>query len=213
MSALHTLSYDELVNALVAQGVPRERAEARARLEVLTQVRARVPANRGRPLSAAHRQAIKEGLAASRDHTDVKGSSEHADQVALFSRAMEHEDRIPELRGLYATPNAGKRSRRVGYELKREGLRPGMLDVCLPLPRGGYGALYIEMKRPGNGPSADQLAWAGTLRALGNRVEFCWGTDAAWDVILDYLEYRDTAGVTTIPSPQPCDNGRQSRDD
>jgi hypothetical protein len=44
-------------------------------------------------------------------------------------------------------PNEGKRSKETGYLLKKMGLLPGTPDYFHPIVRGGYGGLWIEMKR------------------------------------------------------------------
>lgn len=49
---------------------------------------------------------------------------------------------------LYHNANEGIRPGGQGRRIKREGLRKGVADLCLSVPRKGYGALYIEMKSP-----------------------------------------------------------------
>lgn len=53
----------------------------------------------------------------------------------------------PELQLLYHVPNEGKRTWRTGARLKSEGLKPGVPDLCLPVARGKYHGLYVELKR------------------------------------------------------------------
>lgn len=58
---------------------------------------------------------------------------------------------VPETRrGRYAfhIANEGIRVGRQGGRAKREGIVRGVADICLAIPNHGYGALYIEMKRP-----------------------------------------------------------------
>ena len=43
-------------------------------------------------------------------------------------------------------PNEGKRSPQQGAKLKRMGMQKGFPDLVVPLPRGNYHGLYIEMK-------------------------------------------------------------------
>lgn len=114
---------------------------------------------------------------------------EHAEQVALFEWMALAATRWPELRLAYAIPNGARRSARDGAKLKREGLKAGMPDVVLPVPRGGFAALYVELKRPDDGGrlSPAQRLIHPLLRAAGNRVEVCRGWDAARLVIEDYL--------------------------
>ena len=69
------------------------------------------------------------------------------------------------------------------------GVRAGVPDVCLPVPRGKYHGLYIEMKRADGGRlRPDQEGWLEALREQGYRAEVCHGFDAARLVITEYLK-------------------------
>ena len=81
-------------------------------------------------------------------------AGETTEQIKLFNWARMYEDIIPPLRLLYHVPNEGKRSQGGGQILKAAGLKSGVPDVCLPVARKGYNALYIEMKYGKNKPSA-----------------------------------------------------------
>lgn len=112
--------------------------------------------------------------------------TEHAEQVAL----IEWFDRqYPEHRGrLFAIPNGSHKSRNAASAFKREGLRKGVPDLCLPLARYARHALYIELKRQRGGRlSTEQAGWIEYLRAQGNAAEVCNGFDAARVVVEKYL--------------------------
>lgn len=77
-----------------------------------------------------------------------------------------------------------------GWRLKRAGVRPGVSDLFLALPRGGHHGLWIEMKALGvQRPRAtkDQERWLLRMTDLGYRAELCVGADAALQVLDDYL--------------------------
>ena len=120
---------------------------------------------------------------------------EDDEQEALFSWARLNVQRYPELEALYSIPNgaalAGKPKQRAMQmaRLKKTGLRPGVSDVCLPIKRGPYGSLWIEMKAPGRlkGVSEDQKEWGALMVKLGNRFVVCDTWEKARDVILGYL--------------------------
>lgn len=115
-------------------------------------------------------------------------AAESGEQQALFDWAKRCEGIYPELEALYHIPNEGKRGRAAAGKLVAEGLRAGVPDVCLPVPRGGYGALYIEMKRPKGGRvTGNQKKWVERLRRAGNRVEVCRRFEDAGRVIMQYL--------------------------
>lgn len=91
---------------------------------------------------------------------------------------------------VYHIPNERKCSGRQGASLKRQGVRPGIPDLCVPLPRGGYGALYIEMKAEGGKITEEQVGWIHRLREYGNMAAVCYGSRNAIDLIELYLAGR-----------------------
>lgn len=114
---------------------------------------------------------------------------EGAEQRALFAWAKLNERSHPELALLHAIPNGGKRNPREAANLKAQGVKAGVPDICLPVPRGGCASLYIELKRrQGGRPTQAQLDWMDALKAEGNAVALCYGADAAMTEILRYLE-------------------------
>ena len=114
-------------------------------------------------------------------------SLEHLEQVAFFDWAESMLAEIPQLALLYAVPNGGKRSIAVAGKLKMEGVKPGVPDVVLPVARGTYHALYIEMKEPRGGITPAQADWQFSLSREGNRVVVCTTWEAARDHVLAYL--------------------------
>lgn len=77
---------------------------------------------------------------------------------------------------------------RTAVRLKSEGVLAGMPDLVVARRRKGYGALYIEMKRQKQGSvSKAQKQIHEALTNEGYKVEVCYGADAAWQTIQDYL--------------------------
>jgi hypothetical protein len=119
---------------------------------------------------------------------------EHQHQVALFRWASLMAREYPELRLMYAIPNGGGRSKAEAGRLKAEGVKPGMPDVCLPAPRGAFGACYIELKRPAapgqakGRVSPEQRAVLAELEAAGNRVGVAVGWEEAKAILMEYLQ-------------------------
>lgn len=72
-----------------------------------------------------------------------------------------------------------------------EGLRSGVPDLCLPVPRHGYGALYIEMKFGKGRLSNAQRIYKQQLEDAGNKVAVCYTADAAVEVLRHYLRRAD----------------------
>lgn len=113
--------------------------------------------------------------------------TEHDEQVALFQWAEANEAQYPELALLFAVPNGGYRPMTTAAQLKAEGVRSGVPDVCLPVARGRFHSLWIEMKRKPNTTSDAQRAWLDALRRYGHCAVVCWSANEAINSILSYL--------------------------
>ncbi len=119
----------------------------------------------------------------------MRNHLEDDEQSALFGWAALY----PQCRLLYAVPNGGYRKPREAARMKRQGTRAGVPDICLPVARGGFHGLYIEMKRPivkGEAKpvvSKEQAQWLKDLRAEGYCAEVCYGFNDARDLIENYL--------------------------
>lgn len=119
---------------------------------------------------------------------DVIGT-EACEQEALFAWAEYQQGKYPELELMYHIPNGGSRNKIEAARLKAQGVKPGVPDICLPIPRGKYHGLYIELKRTKGGRiSSDQTVWLEKLMHQGYAVALCLGWDDARDVIIKYLE-------------------------
>ena len=115
--------------------------------------------------------------------------TENAEQAALFQWAELASGAHPELRLLYAIPNGGLRDGRTAAILARTGVKSGVPDLCLPVARGGWHSLYLELKRAKGGRvSENQKNWINALNDQGNKAVVCRGWQQAQDMIMDYLE-------------------------
>lgn len=105
---------------------------------------------------------------------------------------------VPELKWFHAIPNGGTRgddakSRAIrGGQLKAEGVRQGVPDTFLPVPRNGWHGLYIEMKRPGKikDTSKEQDEFGEYAKSVGFGWIVCDDWRKAADVLISYLTYR-----------------------
>lgn len=114
--------------------------------------------------------------------------TEAQEQTALFEWRDIQAKRIPELALCFAIPNGGSRHPIEALHLKQQGVKPGVPDIMLPVMRGGYGGLFIEMKRrKGGRVSVDQQRMILALRAQGYKVEVCRGWEEARETICEYL--------------------------
>lgn len=119
--------------------------------------------------------------------TFAKNGSEHGHQVAIFCCASQHFNEFPQLRLMYASPNGGKRDKITAANLKAEGVKSGVPDICLPWPNCGKHGLYIELKIGNNKPTEEQYQYIAELKKAGYAAEWVIGWQAAWQLILVYL--------------------------
>ena len=125
--------------------------------------------------------------------------SEHDEQAALIEWAQSQINIYPELQLLYAVPNQGGSGRAAiirGQKMKREGMKKGVPDLCLPITRGNFLTLYIEMKDVGSKGrlSAEQSNWIGLLSEAGHNVQVCHGFEEAMNTLINYLRLDDVLG-------------------
>ena len=94
----------------------------------------------------------------------------------------------PELALLYHIPNGGKRNAVEAAHFKQQGVLPGVADLHLPVARGCYYSLYIEMKADKGRPSANQVWFGKNVTALGNFWVICHGSRQAIQTLEWYLK-------------------------
>lgn len=58
---------------------------------------------------------------------------------------------------LFHIPNGGKRTKIEASRLKAMGVLPGVPDLFLALPSGGYHGMFIEVKKPGEIPNEEKV--------------------------------------------------------
>lgn len=94
----------------------------------------------------------------------------------------------PELRCMFAIPNGGSRHKLEAINLKFQGVKAGVPDIFLPLPKGKYHGLFIELKVGKNKTSTSQNEWIERLKKAGYMSEVCYGFDNAKETIEKYLK-------------------------
>lgn len=116
--------------------------------------------------------------------------SEHDEQVRLleWSEWMART-KSSDYALLFAIPNGGQRNKVTAAKLKAEGVKPGVPDLFLPVPKGIYTGLFIEMKRrKGGRVSPDQVKWLAELMSRGYKCIVARGCDQAIEAITYYME-------------------------
>lgn len=115
--------------------------------------------------------------------------SEHNLQVAIIQWARLYQSKWPELELLHAIPNGGYRNAREARRLKKEGVLAGIPDLCLPVPRGDYHGLYMELKYGRNRLTKSQLYITNKLSMAGYFMAICYEFEHAISTITEYLEF------------------------
>ena len=124
----------------------------------------------------------------------ASGTEDGHQRALLLSLALYIRPTFPLIDLIYHIPNGGSRggSRRdaqiAGAMMNGLGVKKGTPDLCLPIPRQGFGALYIEMKKPNDGKlSADQCKRIRMLCEAGNAVAVIDDYKAGYWFIHAYL--------------------------
>ena len=90
--------------------------------------------------------------------------SEHQLQVLVLDY-IEREKATPDIFA-FSVPNAGQRSLHMGVRMKREGLRAGVADIGVMLPKGRIA--WLEMKSHKGRQSIHQKAFQARCERLGH---------------------------------------------
>ena len=93
---------------------------------------------------------------------------------------------VPEVALLHIA-NEGTGSVVRGRLQKRQGVRAGVADLFLSVPRGGRAGLWIEMKRKDGQVRPEQREFLNQMQELGYDCAVCRGAEAAREVITAYM--------------------------
>lgn len=122
-----------------------------------------------------------------------KSGTEFGEQSALIQWVRYQSKREALLDLLIAIPNGGERGKAAAAKAKAEGVRPGVSDLFLPVPRHGHHGLWLEMKRHIGGRESDeQKEWARLMREQGYAYVCCHGWQSAASALLQWLEIEES---------------------
>lgn len=114
-------------------------------------------------------------------------------QEAIFKWAETLIPKYPELEWFHSVPNGGKRNSFEAQNLKKQGVTPGILDLHLPVARGGFHGMMIELKKPGSKcekARKEQEAYIEFLTAQGYATMLSNSFDEVKSCVMGYLEGR-----------------------
>jgi hypothetical protein len=89
--------------------------------------------------------------------------------------------------GVHIAGSAKGRARHMAA-LKKRGLKPGVSDIVIAYPAGGFHGMFLEMKRDNQAPVSDeQKRFQELMRAVGYHCVIARGYQNAVDHIQAYL--------------------------
>ena len=98
-----------------------------------------------------------------------KINSEEADiQSDFFKQVKLFFPRIPD-KLLFAVPNGGSRNKLEAINLKRQGVKSGVSDVILLIPKGGFASLCMEFKTKSGKQSSEQKEFQKQAEMCGSK--------------------------------------------
>jgi hypothetical protein len=112
-------------------------------------------------------------------------------QRAIIMWAKTQLGKYPELLWLHHVANGGHRDGREAVGLQSQGVKAGILDLHLPLARGAYHGMMIELKKPGGkckAPSKEQQEYIDYLAEHGYATLVSNDFGEVKKFIVDYLE-------------------------
>jgi len=106
---------------------------------------------------------------------------------------------------LFHIPNGGKRNIREAARLKKQGVRSGVSDLILLIPKGIFHSLCIEMKSESGKLTDNQKEWLKEAENYNNCIAVCNSFDSFRNEIESYLRL-DTPSNFDIDNstPSPC---------
>ena len=130
--------------------------------------------------------------------TYIKRNSEDTEQETVIQWAKICEGKWPELALLYHTPNGGKRNAKEAAKLKRMGVLAGVADLHLPVARGRYHGLYIEMKYDDGRILESQKAFMKAAAAQNYYCIVCYSAADAIEVLDLYMHGRTIENLSIM---------------
>ena len=89
---------------------------------------------------------------------------------------------------IYAVPNGGSRNKIEAANMKRQGVKAGVSDVILQIPKKGYACLCLEFKTPTGRQSDEQKEYQRQAEMAGSKYVIVRSVIQAINVVNEYLK-------------------------
>lgn len=156
------------------------------------------------------------------DALAASGTEQGIQRAVLHALNRDVRPQFRVIDALYHVPNGGYRGDKkdaaiAGNNLKMMGAKSGVPDLCIPFPRLGYGALYVEIKLPSGKLKQEQVAFIKLLQDAGNFIAVLddWREIAnliRWYLFGDKSSFESLYGAGAIFDPKDrMNNPEKSR--
>lgn len=115
------------------------------------------------------------------DNEEARIQTEFFNQVPLFFPTL--PDRL-----LFAVPNGGSRHKIEAANMKRQGVKRGIADVILQVPKKGYASLCLEFKTPTGKQSDEQKEYQRQVEMAGSKYVVVRSVQQAIKTMTEYLK-------------------------
>lgn len=119
--------------------------------------------------------------------------SEHTEQAAVCDWLDHYYPNVLYWANINGAWLAGSRQQRIMQvnKLKAEGYLPGVADLTIAEPRGGYHGMFLEMKTITGSLSENQEWFLAQVRERGYYAVTAYGYDEAVQYLTDYLARKE----------------------
>ena len=115
------------------------------------------------------------------DNEEARIQTEFFNKVPLFFPSL--PDRL-----LFAVPNGGSRHEIEAANMKRQGVKRGVADVILQIPKKGYASLCLEFKTSTGKQAAEQKEYQRQVELAGSKYVIVRSVEQAIRVMQQYLK-------------------------
>lgn len=115
-------------------------------------------------------------------------SHEEADiQADFFNKLKLFFPGLPD-KLVFAIPNGGSRHKLEAINMKRQGVKAGISDVIILIPKKGYASLCIEFKTDKGKQSDEQKEFQRQAEMCGNKYVIVRSVATAIGIVKEYLK-------------------------
>lgn len=108
-------------------------------------------------------------------------------QIEFFRQVPLFFPRLPD-KLLFAVPNGGSRHKIEAANMKRQGVKAGVADVILQIPKKGFASLCLEFKTKTGRQSKEQREYQRQVEMAGSKYVVVRSVEEAIFVMKKYLD-------------------------